>query len=293
MMMRRSILAILSAFFSSVVAGRAQTPAVKRPDAGKRFELDALNQMMKEQGITEDQIVRSKLDTTKIPYESFVVSGKSALAKFEELKNSGRGIPVIVGTDEDLAMILELSEDEALSPTQIIRKANALGVDFDIRKHLGPQNNPDDVDSEDEEFFESVRGDWPSTGYVIDAPTVISDASTGEMLSQVRILLVPAKSDSELPAYLKWGAWNECPEAQVHVAMLRKWKSIYDTELVGLTGEVMNLRVRKRPQNRAEALELALEMFAYCPDIVVQGTETVEALAASLLESDYWYFWWD
>jgi hypothetical protein len=32
---------------------------------------------------------------------------------------------------------------------------------------------------------------------------------------------------------------------------------------------------------------------AYCPDIVEQGVESVSALAAHLLDSPLWYFWWD
>ena len=38
---------------------------------------------------------------------------------------------------------------------------------------------------------------------------------------------------------------------------------------------------------------LALEHFLYCTDIVNQGYGTVEALAAVLLKSKYWHFWWD
>jgi hypothetical protein len=31
----------------------------------------------------------------------------------------------------------------------------------------------------------------------------------------------------------------------------------------------------------------------YCEDIVIQGTQTVENLAAGLLGNNLWYFWWD
>ena len=45
--------------------------------------------------------------------------------------------------------------------------------------------------------------------------------------------------------------------------------------------------------NGAEALDLAREQYAYCPDLVDQGTETLSALAASLLKDEWWHFWWD
>jgi hypothetical protein len=45
--------------------------------------------------------------------------------------------------------------------------------------------------------------------------------------------------------------------------------------------------------DREQAITVALEQFYYCPDIVLQGTETIERLASSLLRARYWFFWWD
>jgi hypothetical protein len=43
----------------------------------------------------------------------------------------------------------------------------------------------------------------------------------------------------------------------------------------------------------ADAPALAQRMHAFCPDIVDQGHETVEALAEWLAKSRRLYFWWD
>jgi hypothetical protein len=40
-------------------------------------------------------------------------------------------------------------------------------------------------------------------------------------------------------------------------------------------------------------MELAQEQYDFCPDIVLQGTGTLEPLAATLMASDWWFFWWD
>jgi hypothetical protein len=40
-------------------------------------------------------------------------------------------------------------------------------------------------------------------------------------------------------------------------------------------------------------MALAWEQYWYCLDIVDQGVGSVSALAATLLNSTYWYFWWD
>lgn len=47
------------------------------------------------------------------------------------------------------------------------------------------------------------------------------------------------------------------------------------------------------PTERGQMMHLALEQYAWCPDIVDQGCETVEALADTLTKSTVWYFWWD
>jgi len=55
----------------------------------------------------------------------------------------------------------------------------------------------------------------------------------------------------------------------------------------------MNVRVQSRPPTREAALELAREQYVYCSDIVDQGVQTLSALAAVLMQSAWWYFWWD
>ena len=42
-------------------------------------------------------------------------------------------------------------------------------------------------------------------------------------------------------------------------------------------------------------MELALQQYAWCPDVVDQGAEdcTVGTLADTLAKSTVWYFWWD
>jgi hypothetical protein len=50
---------------------------------------------------------------------------------------------------------------------------------------------------------------------------------------------------------------------------------------------------RRPPQTEEEALALAAEHFAVCPDVVLQGTETIERYASLLQGQVAWAFWWD
>ncbi|MFO1520543.1 MAG: DUF4253 domain-containing protein [Kiritimatiellia bacterium] len=53
----------------------------------------------------------------------------------------------------------------------------------------------------------------------------------------------------------------------------------------GRTRHAFARHVARRPDGR--------DPVYYAPDIVQQGTETLSRLAAILLVSDFWYFWWD
>ena len=63
--------------------------------------------------------------------------------------------------------------------------------------------------------------------------------------------------------------------------------------MVGLTHDVLEMRVARPPADREGALDLARQHYLYCPDLVDQGTPTLDGLGAALLGSPVWSFWWD
>jgi Domain of unknown function (DUF4253) len=135
-------------------------------------------------------------------------------------------------------------------------------------------------------------GDWPSEP--MGAPQLsVATALSGSPLSKVQLVILPTDDWTTIPAFLNWGNWNGCPAPEYHVAALRSWRDRFGAELIGLSHDVMNIRVNERPKTRDAALDLAREQYAYCSDIVDQGVETLSALAAVLMQSDWWYFWWD
>jgi hypothetical protein len=139
---------------------------------------------------------------------------------------------------------------------------------------------------------EAELGEWPTE--TAGAPQLsVATTLSGHPLSKVHLVMVPTEDWTTIPAYLHWGNWNGCPAPEYHVAALRSWRDRFGAELIGLSHDVMNVRVRRKPETREAALHLAREQYVYCRDIVEQGTETLSALAAVLMESDWWYFWWD
>jgi hypothetical protein len=231
-----------------------------------------------------------------LAYERITVPGEQAEAEWQRLKAEGRGWPVIVGSDADLERIADqfsildpevqgVPDPEFRSVGEIIAAAGKLRFPDDL--HNWPGTTPS-------EELRAPVGDWP-----VDVPenafglTVTKDLPSGRSHERVHILLIPTKFGWEVPAYLKWGGWNACPPPEYHMAALRHWHEDFGAELVAINGDTLNLKVARRPSSREQALALAREQYAYCPDIVDQGTESLSALAASLIASDWWYFWWD
>jgi hypothetical protein len=107
------------------------------------------------------------------------------------------------------------------------------------------------------------------------------------------MLLVRLEHSYEIPAYLGFGGWNDCPGPAVQVAMLREWRKEYGAVAVCVTGDVLECVVPRSPQTEEAAMKLAAEQWIFCEDIVGQGTQSVRALAMEIWKSPTWFFWWD
>lgn len=105
---------------------------------------------------------------------------------------------------------------------------------------------------------------------------------------------IPVKHPWEVFAYLPFGGWNECPDTPDLMAVVKYWFETHGALPSVMTHDTLEFTVAK-PVNKEDALQLALEQYAWCPDVVDQGPEdaTVGTLADTLAISKVWYFWWD
>jgi hypothetical protein len=98
-----------------------------------------------------------------------------------------------------------------------------------------------------------------------------------------------------IPAYLNFGGWNDCPHAPEHVCILKHWHEHYGADVMGMNDTTIEMWVSRPPRDRNSAMTLAVEHRVYCNESIGYDfvTNTLEDLAARLLDAPLWYFWWD
>ncbi|HXU00819.1 MAG TPA: DUF4253 domain-containing protein [Polyangia bacterium] len=256
----------------------------------------------------KDTLARAGIDvshfswfrSTPDPIARLKVGGSDAAVQWRILRalTAGTGhYPILVGNDEDLSRHNEAIESDPASTASIIEIVEAsLDPIAWARERLSEQ--AEDTGDEDAyqhclELLEEEPAAWPDDVEPTDAFTIPTNISTREPLARVNLLLLPTAVSWHAPAYLRFGAWNACPGAEDHAGLMRAWERQYGAEVVGISGDVVEMAVARPPTTRAEATRLAVVQYAYCNDIVDQGTQSVEALAAVLLDAPIWYFWWD
>lgn len=153
--------------------------------------------------------------------------------------------------------------------------------------------------SEEEDDPDASEGDYDRTGEwpVICTPTstefnTVSDTD-GRPFASVTVALVPTIASWMAPAYLQIGGWNACPSAEDHVSVLKYWTRLHATDVFAITHDAIEVHVTNPPTTRDQAMRLAREQYAYCPDVIEQGSDTIANLAATLLGGRSWFFWWD
>jgi hypothetical protein len=74
------------------------------------------------------------------------------------------------------------------------------------------------------------------------------------------------------------------------IRRLKEWDALYGLQLIGAGMDWLHAEFEKPPKNWAS---FADEVYELCPDVVDQGTGSIEALAVELKKMGGVYLWWD
>lgn len=209
---------------------------------------------------------REKVVATRVPRE---------LAWEEWQRRRARGVrPLLIGQEAPEA------EPEETRPSVVLREAAGLDLNQALAERLA-----------DAAFEDDVQYDFDLADL---RPGPLREAEFHALREDpVWIAELPGEAAWQIPAYLPFGDWNDCPGDALHCAVLRVWQERYRAELAAVTDSSLELWVPEPLTDKAEAKRLAQQQAAYCADIVAQGTGTVRMLAQELLGARTWFFWWD
>ncbi|CAL9497343.1 hypothetical protein SUDANB95_03343 [Actinosynnema sp. ALI-1.44] len=111
----------------------------------------------------------------------------------------------------------------------------------------------------------------------------------------LRLGLVAAERSADVPTVAGWtGPANHTGNTAEVSAVLRDREDRFGARVVALGPGDLVLGVAAPPTTCAEALAVAAEHFAFCPDNVWQGDARLSSYADRLVADDHrWSFWWE
>jgi hypothetical protein len=179
--------------------------------------------------------------------------------------------PFLIGGAEELDRVQEAAEFNNQSPEDIVRGS----LEVDLKHWLAQRRG----EAEEYGFSErDVLGEWPGEVLEKGAVSLHKDIVSGKLRSEAYLGIATVDHPWQLPAVLKYGGWNECPDAEVHCAFHRKWHADFGAEITGMSGDVIECAVNNPPRDRQSAVALAWEQYWYCSDVVEQGCGSVKIL---------------
>lgn len=244
-----------------------------------------------------------QIDT--LPFITQVVAGDLAYDTLIALRDQHADlVPVVLGDDEELEALLEVVADEDRSQQDILDQAEQIGVPEWVEARYQEYQAlmaefADELDEEEQDDELATEADFEAEEAADEADlsprlsTIAYDILSGEAKEKVHIGLLPLTQAWQVPAFLKIGNWNECPDAAVHVAFFKYWYEQYGAVVTAISSDTIEFSVARPPETIEQARILAHQQYMYCADIVDQGVETEENLAHTLLNADNWFFWWD
>lgn len=150
----------------------------------------------------------------------------------------------------------------------------------------------EEADDDDMDWAEEILGKMEN-GYENNRFSSFWEYDT-DMTYPMILAKIPVQHPWEIFAYLPFGNWNECPDTPELMAVAKYWFEQYGALPAAMTHDELEFDL-PTAISKEKAMDLALEQYGFCPDIVDQGPEdaTVGSLADVLRQSKVWYFWWD
>lgn len=204
----------------------------------------------------------------------------------EDLKLSAAEVEFIKKNDFDISLVKELKKaigsDFIQSEAEVYYETKDGKFDSKIVQNPGVvfELDQDKVDVIFMNFFDKAK----SKGYFLYR----SEQNFG--YEKDSITLLKSNDQFDIIRAAQTDGINYDIDNKAVLAKLIEWDSKYHFEIIGASLDWMEARFINKP---ADFLAFAKEVYEFCPDVVDQGTNTVEALAEEMERTNTLYLWWD
>ncbi|MFB4194966.1 DUF4253 domain-containing protein [Streptomyces carpaticus] len=110
-----------------------------------------------------------------------------------------------------------------------------------------------------------------------------------------RLGLVAASGGADALTAVGWQGPANYGDTAAFSAVVHDWERRFGTRVVAVGASTLHLSVAAPPVRIEDALVVAAEHFAFCPDAIWQGARpcTLAAHAERIVGMNCWSFWWD
>lgn len=117
----------------------------------------------------------------------------------------------------------------------------------------------------------------------------------GSKRKRERLILtkIPTNKPWEVFAWIPFGGWNDCPDAEDMMSVCKYWYEEYGAVPAVISYDTLEMYLSKPVTSEDKSMKIAEEQYGFCADIIEQGTGTIKALAETIVNSNVWFFWWD
>lgn len=179
--------------------------------------------------------------------------------------------PVILGDGFSLVSHADAARHTSTSIEAMLAHATALDLDAWLASEPTPDPGTRIDVAPREERYEALL-----------------DPVLGLPLLDVAIALLPIERGSDAPAWLAYGNWPGCPDAAVHVAVLRRLEDLAHVELVAITRDRIELRVPSPPTDAVLREQLANILARWDSAAFAQDRGTIASWSSTLVPSRSW-----
>ena len=148
----------------------------------------------------------------------------------------------------------------------------------------------EEAEDDDMDWEEEALGEMEG-GYENNRISCYWDSDT-DMTHPLILAKIPVKNPWEIFAYLPFGNWNDCPDTPELMAAAKYWFEQHGAVPAAMSHDELEFLL-PAPVPKEKAVDVAVELYGFCPDLDQNEDGSIGSLADALRQSTVWYFWWD